>query len=125
MPFSILQQEDKSDDLIKLDSKPLTLEDFDPLLSKDRTPKEEQMPVFTRGLTNPVYSFFGPSGTSLVNGNTKTNTYDSSRNDQDLLQEYGLDFNNFSINMSSSNATTSNTCEPFSVKKQSQWTTFE
>lgn len=108
-----------------MDSKPEPeLEDFDPLLSKERNKNisSPEEPVFTKGLTNPVYSYFGPGG-SLVNGNTKT--FENSRNDQALLQEYGLDFNNFSIKMNMPNtATTSTNCDPFTIKKQ-EWTTFD
>lgn len=148
------QREDKCEDLIRLDSTTSPdLEDFDPL-SKNRqsttinatsqsppsTFSSPEAPIFTKGLTNPLYKYYTPN--SPINGNlklvesfqspqnttqvTKQPNYENTLNDQHLLREYGIDFSNFSITRNNSQNSTAN-CDPFNNmnKKQQHWTTFD
>lgn len=71
-------------DLICLDSSP-SIEDFDPLLSKEDTEKEHVAVNKGLSLTNPLYPYFTPTHST------------SAHRDQDLLKEYGIDFNSLSV----------------------------
>ncbi|XP_020708172.2 DENN domain-containing protein 1A isoform X3 [Athalia rosae] len=116
-------------DLIRLDSTNGD-DDFDPLLSKStRTESPKQMtqslhlPQMGEGLTNPLYPYFVPQH--------------KTREDFDLLQEYGLDFNKFNL----ANGASSTKNKPFdltarettaalsnnsaTVKTPNNWTKFE
>ncbi|XP_046735286.1 DENN domain-containing protein 1A isoform X3 [Diprion similis] len=116
-------------DLIRLDSTNSD-DEFDPLLSKSvKSNSAKQMtqslhlPQMGEGLTNPLYPYFLPQH--------------KAREDLDLLQEYGLDFNKFNLaNGASSAMTTScnhtlqetSTAASFNtstVKTQNNWTKFE
>lgn len=71
-------------DLICLDSSP-SIEDFDPLLSKEDNEKEHLSVNNSLSLTNPLYPYFTPTHSTSVH------------HDHDLLKEYGIDFNNLSM----------------------------
>ncbi|XP_049819188.1 DENN domain-containing protein 1B-like isoform X2 [Aethina tumida] len=104
--------EDTTEDLIRLDSSS-DIDIFDPLKSPTNS---NEAPM---SMSNPVYAYQN----QLRNGTATPNRPSSargepSRNDQDLLQEYGLHFNSFQ------------SCDSFSgsvnkVNSQSQWTKFE
>ncbi|XP_063910871.1 DENN domain-containing protein 1B isoform X2 [Zophobas morio] len=102
------------EDLIRLDSAS-DIDDFDPLKSNSYS-SSAPAPL---SLSNPLYTY--------ENHNTKQNGSVPSRNDQDLLQEYGLDFKSFSsvqnqqiFDPFASTSATSN-----KVNSQSQWTRFD
>lgn len=76
----VFQPEDM-EDLIRLDSTS-DIDDFDPL----KTNSYDSNAPAPLSLANPLYTY----------ENHKTNgSLSNSRNDQDLLQEYGLDFKSF------------------------------
>ncbi|XP_030765881.1 DENN domain-containing protein 1A isoform X2 [Sitophilus oryzae] len=119
------KQADDTEDLIRLDSAS-DLDDFDPLktsssTSSYSTPTHSQAPPLS--VSNPLYNSSYENHTIRANDGLTPTTFD--RHDQDLLQEYGLDFN-FS-GMQSNKPTSS--FDPFSptnkVKTQGQWTKFE
>ncbi|XP_011310982.1 DENN domain-containing protein 1A isoform X2 [Fopius arisanus] len=131
-------------DLIRLSSTNSD-DDFDPLLSKSfMDPKQMtqslHIPQMGEGLSNPLYPYFLPKN----NTNDCTNSTNSAERlgDFDLLQEYGLDFNKFSLT-NGAGATKKNTCsedkessdkidDVFSssftgstTKSQNNWTKFD
>lgn len=93
------------------------MDDFDPLKSNNNS----QVPL---SISNPLYTYENHkiSQNGIVPKPPPRPT--SSRNDQDLLQEYGIDFNNFGreepIFDPFGTATTSS-----KVSSQSQWTKFD
>ncbi|EFA12610.1 DENN domain-containing protein 1B isoform X1 [Tribolium castaneum] len=98
------------EDLIRLDSTSDT-DDFDPLKTNSYS---SSAPL---SLSNPLYTY--------ENHTTKQNGSVQNRNDQDLLQEYGLDF-------SFTSAPNQQIFDPFAgtsasnkVNSQSQWTRFD
>ncbi|XP_046412228.1 DENN domain-containing protein 1A isoform X2 [Neodiprion fabricii] len=116
-------------DLIRLDSTNSD-DEFDPLLSKSvKSNSAKQMtqslhlPQMGEGLTNPLYPYFLPQH--------------KAREDLDLLQEYGLDFNKFNLANSPSSAMTTScnhtiqessttaSLNTTTVKTQNNWTKFE
>ncbi|XP_074038123.1 DENN domain-containing protein 1B isoform X1 [Leptinotarsa decemlineata] len=109
-----------TEDLIKLDSTS-DIDDFDPLKS---TPSlQSNSSKLPLSISNPVYSYENHSlKQNGSNSHSQQRTkIECSRNDQDLLQEYGLDFS-FSTIPNQSNF------DPFQTNKvnlQSQWTKFE
>ncbi|XP_012257258.2 DENN domain-containing protein 1B isoform X2 [Athalia rosae] len=127
--YSAQAKKPEHHDLIRLDSTNGD-DDFDPLLSKStRTESPKQMtqslhlPQMGEGLTNPLYPYFVPQH--------------KTREDFDLLQEYGLDFNKFNL----ANGASSTKNKPFdltarettaalsnnsaTVKTPNNWTKFE
>ncbi|XP_058803899.1 DENN domain-containing protein 1B isoform X2 [Phymastichus coffea] len=136
-------------DLIRLDSTNSD-EDFDPLLSKKASlnssiPKQMSqslhLPEMSEGLSNPLYPYFTP----IQRNSEPAPSSQSKIGDLDLLQEYGLDFNKFSLsngNASASSTSSSqpsleptygNSKQPFgtafsvqqTVKSPSNWTKFD
>ncbi|RZC38987.1 DENN domain-containing protein 1A [Asbolus verrucosus] len=105
------------EDLIRLDSAS-DIDDFDPLKSNSYS---SSAPL---SLSNPLYTY--ENHTTKQNGSVpKVSPLATNRNDQDLLHEYGLDFNSFSsvqnqFDPFASTSTTSN-----KVNSQSQWTRFD
>lgn len=101
------------EDLIRLDSAS-DIDDFDPLKA-NAYDSNAPAPL---SLANPLYTY----------ENHKTNgSLSNARNDQDLLQEYGLDFKSFSSVRSQQQQ-----FDPFAstssgqkVSSQSQWTRFD
>ncbi|KAG5900476.1 hypothetical protein JTB14_010888 [Gonioctena quinquepunctata] len=113
------KQNEESEDLIKLDSAS-DIDDFDPLKSSPSSPSNSNnLPL---SISNPVYNYENHS-VKQNGGSSKLQqrlNMECSRNDQDLLQEYGLDFSFSTVNQ--------NSFEPFQTNKvnlQSQWTKFE
>ncbi|XP_043480870.1 DENN domain-containing protein 1B isoform X1 [Leptopilina heterotoma] len=144
----------ESQDLIRLDSTNSD-DDFDPLLTKSRFNAPNQMsqslniPQMGEGLSNPLYPYFQPANQSSAELN-QPQQHPEKCKDLDLLQEYGLDFNKFSLTngaASSSSSSTSKIPSQFSqdfsennfsinnsfgaqfsaqtVKSQNNWTKFE
>lgn len=125
-------------DLIRLDSTP-DLQDFDPLSSKSSNNNLTHIQnVNSTSLSNPTYTMYSPpklngtlnqinssettgikysqSASNIPNGIGSPNKQlDNMKNDQDLLQEYGLDFSNFGI--CSKNVVSTNDTK--------HWTTFD
>ncbi|XP_060519559.1 DENN domain-containing protein 1A-like isoform X2 [Cylas formicarius] len=107
---------DDSEDLIRLDSAS-DLDDFDPLKSSSSTssystPTHGQPPL---SVSNPLYnSSYEDHALPTAVAGLRSDCRPFNRNDQDLLQEYGLDFN-FSDMQAGSKK----------VNTQSQWTKFE
>ncbi|KAJ8922376.1 hypothetical protein NQ315_004319 [Exocentrus adspersus] len=114
------KQHEETEDLIRLDSTS-DLEDFDPLSSKSSpsrsNSKTSQAPL---SITNPLYTYENHG--LKQNGRTSSSQqWTNNRNDQDLLQEYGLNFN-------FSSAQGQQSFDPFNTNKvnsQGQWTKFE
>lgn len=134
-----------TEDLIRLDSTS-DIDDFDPLKSDtgilthssfietnkfDFSSSNNCAPL---SLTNPLYTFYEPQGLKQ-NGNVPNTVQqkfinrDNSRNDQDLLQEYGLNFNNFNSSFANGQNTSFDPFEPCNstakVNSKSEWTKFE
>lgn len=137
-----------TEDLIRLDSTS-DIDDFDPLKSDTgiRTnassylemknldfspPSDTHIPLT---LSNPLYSYYEPQGLKQ-NGNVVPSTNaqhtnisrENSRNDHDLLQEYGIDFNNFNSSFISGQSASFDPFQTSSTSKvssQSQWTKFD
>jgi hypothetical protein len=105
------------EDLIRLDSAS-DIDDFDPLKSHSYS-SSAPAPL---SLSNPLYTY--ENHNPKQNGSVPSTT---NRNDQDLLHEYGLDFNSFSSvqnpQMFDPFASTSATSNK--VNSQSQWTRFD
>lgn len=121
-------------DLIRLDSVS-SVDDFDPLLSKDRDQEEKvQRPQLSRGLslTNPLYPYFTPTFMSQSQ-DTVNLASTTTRRDLDLLKEYGLDFNSLSVHSSPPRTTvdfasltlTPSPTPATTQHKQLNWTTFD
>ncbi|XP_023289058.1 DENN domain-containing protein 1C isoform X2 [Orussus abietinus] len=135
-------------DLIRLDSVNSD-DDFDPLLSKSSKFNDSKqmtqslhIPQMGEGLSNPLYPYFLPSA---KNPESQAKNQPEKLGDFDLLQEYGLDFNKFSVtNGGASSSGKSETCEKSAteisnsidtafgslsneptVKLQNNWTKFE
>ncbi|XP_051153206.1 DENN domain-containing protein 1A isoform X2 [Leptopilina boulardi] len=143
----------ESQDLIRLDSTNSD-DDFDPLLTKSRFNATNQMsqslhiPQMGEGLSNPLYPYFQPGNQTNAEINQPQHHPEKSK-DLDLLQEYGLDFNKFSLTNGASSSSSSSSKipstfsqdfsensfsinnsfgAPFSaqtVKSQNNWTKFE
>ncbi|XP_043285405.1 DENN domain-containing protein 1A-like isoform X2 [Venturia canescens] len=142
-------------DLIRLDS--INGEDeFNPLLWSNSSsygdPKQMtqslHIPQMAEGLSNPLYPYFLPKHNSGDHQLFGRGTNDSLK-DFDLLQEYGLDFNKFSLANGASTSTSStskeetscdrnnqkiesirddpfgNSFAPTTIKSQQNWTKFE
>lgn len=112
-------QNDDSEDLIRLDSTS-DIDDFDPLKSGS----SNQVPLT---ISNPLYTYENhkiANNIVPIRPNSAVYNKECSRNDQLLLQEYGLDFS-----FSNNNKGTSSAFQPFNgtskVNSQSQWTKFE
>ncbi|KAL3276227.1 hypothetical protein HHI36_020943 [Cryptolaemus montrouzieri] len=99
------KQIEEEEDLIRLDSTSDDLDDFDPLKTPNSSFLHRNTCNLPISISNPLYAYENHRS----NGNVAT-----SRHDQDLLQEYGIDFNSFSNAASSSK-----------VGAQRQWTTFD
>ena len=91
-------------DLIRLDSVNSD-DDFDPLLWSESSKYENAKQMMTQslhipqmgeGLSNPLYPYFLPQRNS-TDARRGHNTSETALRDFDLLQEYGLDFNKFSL----------------------------
>lgn len=149
----IMQQQhhgDDTEDLIRLDST-TDIDDFDPLkTSSSPTPYNSgsgSAAPAPLSLSNPLYTyenhntFKQPQNGSVPN---KTNLHhhhlqlESNRNDQDLLQEYGLDFKKFNVDLqnqqqllfdplfaNNNNSASSTSSGSSKVNSQSQWTRFD
>uniref|UniRef100_A0A1Y1LER2 UDENN domain-containing protein n=3 Tax=Photinus pyralis TaxID=7054 RepID=A0A1Y1LER2_PHOPY len=114
------------EDLIRLDSTSDT-DDFDPLKSSNGKSSylknsldfsaDNHIPLC---LSNPLYNYHEPRS---IQQNGSTTLSKENRNDQDLLQEYGLDFNHFNANFNFDTFQPANNTAK--VSSQSQWTTFE
>lgn len=95
------------------------------------------------GLSNPLYPYFQPANQSNAEMHQPQHHPEKSK-DSDLLQEYGLDFNKFSLTNGASSSKISSTFSqdfsensfsnnnsfgaPFStqtIKSQNNWTKFE
>lgn len=88
------------------------IDEFDPLKSSTYTSSyDEKVPM---SITNPLYNYENCN----TRNNAQTNRSYNNRETQDLLQEYGLNFDNFS-SFNTNNST------PSKVNKPNQWTTFE
>lgn len=116
------RKNDDSEDLIRLDSTS-DIDDFDPLKSGSSS---QEVPLT---ISNPLYTYENhkiANNIVPIRSNSALYNKECSRNDQLLLEEYGLDFN-FSNN-NNNNGTSSN-FQPFNgtskVNSQSQWTKFE
>lgn len=117
------QKSKETEDLIRLDStSDEIIDDFDPLKSNNSS---SQVPL---SISNPLYTYENHkiSENGIVPKPPPRPT--SSRNDQDLLQEYGIDFNNFG----SFQNRQAHVFDPFGttptsnkVSSQSQWTKFD
>lgn len=151
--YIYLQEASESQDLIRLDSTNSD-DDFDPLLTKSRFNAANQMsqslhiPQMGEGLSNPLYPYFQPANQTNAEINQPQHHPEKSK-DLDLLQEYGLDFNKFSLTNGASSSSSSSSKipstfsqdfsensfsinnsfgAPFSaqtVKSQNNWTKFE
>ncbi|XP_066256358.1 DENN domain-containing protein 1B-like isoform X1 [Euwallacea similis] len=129
-PPSRRKQPDVSEDLIRLDSTS-DLDDFDPLKSQSSTSSystpSDNPAVPPLSVLNPLYSSSYENHQIVSNGVGRTTSF--SRQDQDLLQDYGLNFNFTSArNSESSRGETS--FDPFTVQPnqcspQKQWTKFD
>ncbi|CAG9864679.1 unnamed protein product [Phyllotreta striolata] len=106
------KQYQESEDLIRLDSSS-DIDDFDPLKSKSG---ERKVPLT---ISNPLYTYENGG----ISNQSVQQQQQQQRNDQDLLQEYGLTFN-FSANLQNRSG-----FEAFGshgkVNAKSQWTKFE
>ncbi|XP_044258564.1 DENN domain-containing protein 1A-like isoform X3 [Tribolium madens] len=100
------------EDLIRLDSTSDT-DDFDPLKSNSYN-SGAPAPL---SLSNPLYTY--------ENHSTKQNGSVQNRNDQDLLQEYGLDFSFSSVQNQQIFDPFASTSASNKVNSQSQWTRFD
>lgn len=145
----LLQEPSESQDLIRLDSTNSD-DDFDPLLTRssrfnapNQMSQSLHIPQMGEGLSNPLYPYFLPPS----QGNAETHTpqhHPEKSKDLDLLQEYGLDFNKFSLtngassskipatfsqDLSENNFGVSNTFgasfNTQGIKSQNNWTKFE
>lgn len=125
------KKDSMAEDLIRLDSTS-DIDDFDPLKSDDSKNSFLQNSLefsATDGhvplcLSNPLYNYHEPQGVQQ-NGNGITK---DTKNDHDLLQEYGLDFNHFSRSFISGRSANFDPFQPTNATKvssQSQWTKFE
>lgn len=86
------------------------IDEFDPLKSSNYSSPydEENVPM---SITNPLYNYENCN----IRNNAQINY--NNRETRDLLQEYGLNFDNF--NNFNANST------PSKVNRQNKWTTFE
>lgn len=135
-------------DLIRLDSTNSD-DDFDPLLwskpskygnSKQMT-QSLHIPQMGEGLSNPLYPYFLPQHNTEPRFGNKTS---ETLRDFDLLQEYGLDFNKFSLANGASSSKQDTSCDQSmqkdsgsiddafgtsfnssAIKSQKNWTKFE
>ncbi|KAK0158141.1 hypothetical protein PV328_009180 [Microctonus aethiopoides] len=135
-------------DLIRLDSANSD-DDFDPLLSKSFMNSKQMtqslhIPQMSEGLSNPLYPYFLPHHKNTER-NVDHNNSNEKLGDVDLLQEYGLDFNKFSLSNGASSTKNNIECNEdnsksidndiddafgisFSMvaaKSQTHWTKFE
>lgn len=106
-----MQQDEETEDLIRLDSTSSDLDDFDPLKSKS---SNDQLPL---SISNPLYTY---EEHKLPQNNSSLN-----RNDQDLLKEYGLNFNFTNLQNQQHFDPFPTTTVTNKVNSQSQWTKFE
>ncbi|CAH1962863.1 unnamed protein product [Acanthoscelides obtectus] len=116
------KQNEDTEDLIRLDSTPSDIDDFDPLKSKsspDSTSSSNSTGHVPLSITNPLYTYENHS--VKQNGGTSSTAFQ--RNDQDLLHEYGLDFG-FS-NTNNQSAFDMFTGSTTKVNSQGQWTKFD
>lgn len=111
-----LQQNDDTEDLIQLDSAS-DLDEFDPIKSLPSSQKSNNQIPLT--ITNPLYTYENHNVRQTSSNSNYNET--CNRHDQDLLQEYGLDFS-FSTIQNQSNLDTFNVSK---VNSQGQWTKFE
>lgn len=130
----IIQKDEDTEDLIRLDSSSSDMDDFDPLKSNSTSSlptnafrqnfhllsSNNQMPM---SVTNPLYNYenhlTSPNGT--VSGGTMARNSD--RETVELLHEYGLDFQSFSS--SKFDPCVSNRDNSGKITSQNQWTKFE
>lgn len=106
-----LFQKDDTEDLIRLDSSS-DIDDFDPLKSNGALPLT---------ISNPLYTYENHEvGQSRMPASRPAT---SSRNDQALLQEYGLDFKEFTSQTSDFDFFGNGNAGKISSK--SQWTKFD
>ncbi|KAJ8937763.1 hypothetical protein NQ318_006626 [Aromia moschata] len=118
------KRNEHSEDLIRLDSTS-DIDDFDPLKSKSSRSSSNASNQAPLSLSNPLYTYENHSvkqnGGQSTGSQQQRSNRECNRNDQDLLQEYGLDFN-FSSRQNQPNF------DPFNINKvnsQGQWTKFE
>ncbi|KAK9877893.1 hypothetical protein WA026_020119 [Henosepilachna vigintioctopunctata] len=117
------KKNDEAEDLIRLDSTSDEMDDFDPLKSPQQSPNTSFLHRHTYkippSISNPLYSYNSPLKT---NGNIQCST--TSREDQNLLREYGLDLRSFS-NVQNTIMGFDTSASSSSVNSQSHWTTFD
>ncbi|KAH1010766.1 hypothetical protein HUJ05_005012 [Dendroctonus ponderosae] len=114
---------DVTEDLICLDTAS-DLDDFDPLKSSSSsysTPTDSQVPPMS--VLNPLYNSSYENHEIMSNGTLIHNTSSFSRQDQDLLQDYGLHFNFSAETQSGFDSGAS--AEPRRINTQKQWTKFD
>lgn len=121
------KQNQETEDLIRLDSTS-DIDDFDPLVTKS-TSHKSKLPLT---ISNPLYTYENNSikqNGGISNSSFKQQqqqnlqvTNRETQNDQDLLQEYGLNFN-FSSIQNQNNFDAFGTSSKVNVK--SQWTKFD
>ncbi|XP_050501075.1 DENN domain-containing protein 1B isoform X2 [Diabrotica virgifera virgifera] len=117
----------ETEDLIRLDSTS-DIDDFDPLASKSTPTLSGNKNKLPLTISNPLYTYENSS--IKQNGGVSNSSFQQqqqvpreTQNDQDLLQEYGLNFN------FSNNVQNQNNFDPFGnsskVNVKSQWTKFD